>query len=558
MMTRMRPIDWCFVVALLLLAIALRFGGLTWGQPDLRLDGALAEKNLISENTPLHPDEFLFVQRPLWMRVKGQLNPEFFHNPSFLINLNFITYILTNTGQGQLIEEWEGVTARQQAPFPLYTIGRTFSALGGLLAVAGVYATARLISGRYAAVAAGMLAAVSFLLVQHAHYATTSSLSAGFSILVLWAVIRALKTPHQAGWGLAFAGVAAGLASGSRYNAVLAGVILLAAGVWLFYRWPSRRMLRAVTIGWLLLPLTFILTTPAIIFDTQYVLDQMAGIVKQYLDFWDVTFTTDYGLWFEYRYLVLFGLGIPGSLAVVTGIYAAIRQRQRGQVWSLVAVLLIALYIIPYSLIVLRTVRPISAEQLLIPILPHLIVIAGVGVEWIRTLNVFRSRIAFPMITLVLIGMPLTSSAQFVHLLNQPDTRQIMQEWVYTHLPVGSRLHLNGPYNVPLDHADYVWSQNYATQYPPVEEMLENGVDYVILSDAWYHDVLRSGEIINAEYLQEMRDYLAKLDNSFTRLAYIPRPQWPGSDSLMHTPSYWHNPGMIVYCVTEASCAAVR
>ena len=550
MSRRLRPLDWCFIVALLLLAVALRFGGLAWGQPDASLTPGLAALQLLPENAPLHPDEHVFIQRPLRMALTGRLNPEFFINPSFLINLNFFTYILTGSTQGLSVEDWAGTTERQQAPFTLYLIGRTYSALGGVLAVAGVYAAARLVGGRSAAAAAGLLAAVGFLLVQHAHYATTSSLAAGFASVTLWAALFALRSPRWAGRALAVAGIAAGLAVGNRYNAAPIALIVLAAGAWLVYRHRSRRMLWAALIGCGLVPLVFALTTPHIIFDTHDVLKDIRYISEEYLNFWHDTFTTDYGLWFEYRYLMLFGLGLPGTLAALVGVYAAWRRFRQGWPWPLVTVLLVLLYLIPYSLIVLRTVRPISAEQLLVPILPPLMVLAGVGVAWIRTAYLPAGRAWLPLAAVVTVLPMLIGSAQFVHLLRQPDTRLLMQQWVYQHVPPGATIHLNGPYNVPLDMADYPWTQNYGTQYPPVAEVA--GADYVLLSDAWYVDVLRSGAIIREDYLTAMRDYLDSYENALPRVAWIERPVWFGSDALMHTASYWHQPGLVLYCA--AAC----
>jgi len=41
-----------------------------------------------------------------------------------------------------------------------------------------------------------------------------------------------------------------------------------------------------------------------------------------------------------------------------------------------------------------------------------------------------------------------------------------MQRWLYDHVPRGAHIHLTGPYNVPLDAADYVTTQSYGGEYP--------------------------------------------------------------------------------------------
>ena len=87
--------------------------------------------------------------------------------------------------------------------------------------------------------------------------------------------------------------------------------------------------------------------------------------------------------------------------------------------------------------------------------------------------------------------------------------------------------------------------------------MRAQGVDYVVLSDAFYHDVERSAEIAAPGYVAQIQAYLAPFE-ALPEVAQIDRPVMLGDDWMSYTASVWHNPGMTVYCLTAASCAAVR
>jgi 4-amino-4-deoxy-L-arabinose transferase-like glycosyltransferase len=421
--------EWLFIVALLLLAVVLRFTGLTYGQPDPRYDHSGIDQGLINVNTPIHPDEFLFITRPLQMLLTRQYNPKFFHNPSFLNNANFVTFWLTDVGNGLSQEDRKGVNGRSYAPFHLYIIGRTYSALGGILAVAATYAATRRIGGRFAA-CAGLVVAVSFPMVQHAHYTTTSSLAAGFTAVAVWASFASLHSKHR--WMFWLAGIAAGLAAGNRYNTSLVGIVVFLVGLVLLYRDSSWKMRRTVLIGWLLVPVTFVFTTPWIIFDTAFFLDELRYILSQYLTGLDIQFTTPYGLWFEYRYLITFGLGVPATLALLLGLYAAWRTRPRQgnflrQNSALLCVLILLVYLVIYSLVNLRTARPALSDQMLVPVIPQFALIAGLGACWLYERLPIPKRVLAPVLALSLVIIPIVPSLQLVRQFTQPDTREIMQ-----------------------------------------------------------------------------------------------------------------------------------
>jgi hypothetical protein len=540
----LRQTHLALIVVILLIAAALRIVGLSFGQPDPAYAPEDTALNTIHANTPLHPDEFLFIQRPLRMLLTGELNPKFFHNPSFLINTNLAVFWLTGEHQRLSWEGREAIGARRAAPFRLYLTGRTFSALGGVLAVAATYAAARYLTDRRGQIAAALIVAVSLPMVQHAHYTTTSSLAAGFVMVCVWASLSALHRWRW--WMFALAGIAAGLAAGSRYNAAAVSLVVFFAGWVLLYRERTLRRVMSVGIGWILFPLVFLITTPHVIADTAFFLEEFRFITNQYIGDDPSTLNTAplIGLWYEYRYLLLYALGLPAALAAFAGIGIGLRQ-----VKTRLAAILLLSYLLPYSYVVLRTIRPLGADQMLVPIIPVFALLSGIGFAALTVRTPQRIRLA---LLIALIALPLGLTLPVVRQFATPDTRYDVQAWVHANIPAGSHVHLDGPYNVPLDATVYEWTQTYGGgDLPTVDDLRADGVDYVIVSDAWYQHYTRTGYVDPAE-VERIAAHLTAYEDELERVYAVPRPNLPGNREAMHSASYWHHPALVVYRVGES------
>ncbi len=561
-MMKLRPVDWLFITALLLLATGLRFFGLSFGQPNPSYAESTFPYGLLQLETPIHPDEFQFVSIPLRMLVTGDFRTGYLVNPTLLTNLNMATYWLTGAAAEIDHELREGLrdSARQYAPFPLYIIGRVYSALGGVLGVAAVYATARLLAGRYAAAAAGLLAAVSFTLVQHSHYTTQTSLSGGLAVLCVWASLVALRSGAR--WRLFYllACVLAGLAFSSRYNAGGVLVVPLLTGFVLVYHERTARNFWTMAAGLGLFVVSFLVGTPYALAERRVFIEGFLYGFQHYLGGLHNPTRFENGLFYIYRHLLVFGMGIPAAAAALMGIIYAVRVgRPVRRNWlkptsPLLFTSVLLIYMVAYSLVVLRTNR-LGSDQLLVPLLPVVVVLAGLGVGWAASWLGEQWPVIRSGLVLALLLIPLTLSLQFIRQLRQADTRQLMQAWFVEHVPKGVRVHLHGSYNIPLDEVDYPWTQTYGGQMILPDELAALDADYLILSDAWYHHIRTSAEVIQAEYLQSLQDYLELLDQHYELIASIERPAWTGYDwGVMHTANYWHNPGLRVYCLHPAAC----
>jgi hypothetical protein len=531
--------DWLFVVLLLLLAHGLRITGISFAQPT----GRDSLYPMLHSNTPLHPDEYFYVAIPLEMLLQERVNPRFFENPSFLIYAQYATFALTGAHQqpGLSADYTDGLTIRSLAPFHLYVIGRVYSALGGLLAVACGYALARLLAGRSAGILTGLLLAVSFPLVQHAHYATTSSLAAGFAMLSLWAGVVALRSkPQQAYLWLALSAFAAGLAIGNRYNVAPIGFSVLLIGILLL--WPGRVLRWRVLLAWLALPLAFLLTTPFALLDFPEFWRQFSLIFTRYTQLGAQAYPTINGLWIEYRYVLLFGLGVPAALLIPLALWGLIRVH-----WVMLAILL---YVVPYSAVVLDTPRAHTGDQLTVPLIPVLALLVGVGyavlLRWLpmlRRINV-----------LLIVGccaVPLALTVPLVSLFAQQDTRYHMQTWLYANIPQGATMHLLGAYNVPLEPLRYQVQQTFDIRAASAQDLAD--ADYVLLSDARLFEFMRRDSVPDKDKAA-LQAEISALTADWPILAQIERPRPPGYDWMPNNATYWHHPSLTLYCA--AACDA--
>src|SRR5439155_15339527 len=106
---------------------------------------------------------------------------------------------------------------------------------------------ARRAFGRAAGLLAGLALALAPLHVQHSHFMTVDVPATLWVAVALWCALRALETPTR-GW-FAAAGVAAGLAAGTKYNAGLVLLSVLAANGLAARRASGRERLAMVAQG---------------------------------------------------------------------------------------------------------------------------------------------------------------------------------------------------------------------------------------------------------------------------------------------------------------------
>jgi hypothetical protein len=563
----MRRVDWVVVTIVLLFTAGLRIIGISYGQLNSDYFPSTAPYRMLHEQVPIQPDEYTGVAIPVNMALYNRLNPNFYEYPTFIVNTNFVLYHLTGALDGLSLDDRRGKNLRVYAEFPLYVFSRMFSVYGGLLMVACAYAISRLVAGRYVALCAGLLTAVSFTLVQHAHYIKPGTLSAGWMMLVTWACVASLysKNMRYREWLYIVGGISTGLAATTRYNAAAVGLIVLLVGLILLYRYRTQRMMLAIFLSWIAIPIVFLFGSPYVLLDFEnfwkgftYIVGQFTVTGANVQNYFLVDSWTGFG--YVLMYLLLFAIGIPAIVYMGLGFIGAWQDRPRQtnllkQNSQLLYVSIIGIFVGVYALVILRTIRPGHSDNLLILVLPYIALLASVGAGWLVQIIPLPTSFTMPTVLLILILQPLILSVQVVEMFSQQDTRHVMLDWIHNNIPHNARFFLNGPYNVPLDNVLYPNEQQFGVYVPTLPE--GDNYDYMIYSDALAYDVLRSESLVPADIRIRQIDYLAELDRRFSRIAEIHRPIWTGSEAMMNMATYWHNPTLILYCLNPDSCEEI-
>lgn len=207
------------VSCLLVFAIALlpRLLGLRWGLPNA------------GHWYSYHPDERQIVEAVAQLDfLNGDFNPNFFNYPSLYIYCVAFAYSLQSTlGLSQ--------SAIAGAPWPILQdvilCGRILTALMGALTVPLIFLIARRIGGTGFAIVAALLMAFCPGHVQHSHFATVDVPATFLTALSIFFAMRAISCDKYATRPKYFvwAGLAAGLAAATKYNAILVLIVPLVA-----------------------------------------------------------------------------------------------------------------------------------------------------------------------------------------------------------------------------------------------------------------------------------------------------------------------------------------
>jgi hypothetical protein len=331
--------------------------------------------------------------------------------------------------------------------------------------------------------------------VQHTHYTKPEMPSIALMMLVLWTSVMAFYTRKmQTTYAMyVLSGIFTGAAATVRYNAAAIGIVLFLTGLILLWRQRTWQMLVTIAVSWILVPFTFFIGTPFALLNFSEFYRQFQHITGQFLTTGDniaaiILTTPQQGFLILLRYLIEYGIGIPATVAIFIGIYAAWRNRPKplmsdklkvlqgsaiSEVWrktlqpllqyssELLLVMLLVPFIAAYMFVTMRTVRPIFSDNLLVLIVPQCLILSAIGAGWLYENVRLPKTFLAPTIALVLLIIPLMRTIPMVSLISHTETRARMQDWIHVHIPAGSRFLLLEAYNVPLDPAIYPYDQNF-------------------------------------------------------------------------------------------------
>ena len=251
-------INW-LLVAIIALGLVLRAWGINYGLPYT-----------------YGPDEPTYVTITLQMLKTGDLNPHWWYYPSLMFYLN-ATALLVYFGIGRILGILSLATP---AAFPNpeiitmgvgrlalpaeFLIARGMTALLSAAAILLVYVIGRrLFSNKWAAIIAALFFAFSPTVNNLSHRFAPDLFAMFFALVSFYFAARIVDDPRARNY--VFAGIGAGLAIASKYNAGLVLVALLAAHFLQFGRagWRRKDLYGALLVA----AAVFIVATPFAVLD---------------------------------------------------------------------------------------------------------------------------------------------------------------------------------------------------------------------------------------------------------------------------------------------------
>ena len=374
-------------------------------------------------------DEPELMNRAVQMMRTGDFNPRFFDYPGLYIHLQLVVASMRFLF-GATVGEWQSLN--QVTPTDFYLWGRAVTALMGTATVLLVYLIGMRWGTRYAALAAGLLAVMP-IHVRESHYILTDVPVTFFVTLTFLLSLRAHE--RERAWGFALAGVAAGLATATKYPGALALLLPLVAAWMTPGTRPSRLLATGATLGAFLA--AFLIAAPYTVLDLPGFLNGYARLAGFYNR---QTLTEAAGV--TYLKHLRNALHWPAFLMVIAGLILGIVRAARGPGrvrWTL-AVIFPLLY---FWLISRQT---LVFGRYLMPLIPFVCVLAASavvsGVSLLRRFDIPRApRTALIAgLTVAALLPPAIQAVSFNMMITRTSTVEQAHEWILENIPSGSKI----------------------------------------------------------------------------------------------------------------------
>lgn len=400
-----RPRLWMLLVVLL--AATLRLASINWDQ-----------------SRHFHPDERAVTNAVMRLSFSPlQLDPDFFAYGSLPIYMAKATSSLV-TWVDPWAATYDGVILN----------GRRMSALIGTLTVLlTILLGARLYDAR-TGVLAGFFLAACVLHIQNSRFLTVDVTLTFFVLLALLQLVKLARDGRPANY--LWAGVCVGLAVATKFSAM---ALLAPLGVAALVRWWTDGRLFRVA-GWTLASIAagavaFAAAEPYIILNFDRVVRDISEQSQMVRNAGLMPYTTQYMGTVKYLYeieqLVLWCMAPPLGLAALWATLArpayAVRRRRADE-------LVLLAWVVPFFLV--TGSFEVKFPRYLLPIYP---IMALWAADWL--LRKYRGgglagRLALPA---VVVGTALAALA-FTSIYTRPHTVVAASEWVFRHVPEGSKI----------------------------------------------------------------------------------------------------------------------
>lgn len=413
------------MAAVMIVAVGLRLWGIGFGLP-----GATAR-----------PDETQ-IAGPAVGYLSGDLRPPFFQWPplfQYVVAVAYLAYAVVGRPFTGFASVAAFAESRRQSLAPFLYISRSLSMLFGVWTVWLVYRIGRRVWDETVAAIAALFLAVSFLHVRDSHFGVSD---VPMTALLMWAVVVVLQWQERGGMGLAaLAGLATGLAGGTKYNALGASVAFAVAWYIRLHdvREARRATIAAGAIYALIMATAFLGTSPYIVIDWTRFLHDVRD-VQGTLANGPAGLTVGRGWWYIARVVLPSALGWPvfalGTIGIV-GLWLAD--------WRRAAVLFA--FPLAYYLILGRGYGVFARHSL--PLLPFLCLSAAwtsveVARAVVRTTNLGRVPLAASGLAILVAAAPAWASIQNDRLLATTDNRIVVARALPDIIPPGATFYQSG------------------------------------------------------------------------------------------------------------------
>ena len=463
-------------------------------------------------------DEPEVMLRAVRMMKTGDLHPHFFDYPTFYMYMQAVVAAARFLA-GALAGEWASLA--QAPPEAFYLWGRALTAILGTATVWMVYRAGTRWGRRTALLAAGMFAVMP-LHVRESHFVLTDVPVTFFVMVTLVLSLRAHE--RRTAGAFALAGMAAGVAAGTKYNGAVVLLVPLLCCVMTPLVRPSRALAALVTVAAMFG--AFLAVAPYTLIDLPGFLNQFARLSGEYR-------TVMPGLdavWLIYLKHLRNALGVPGGLIVVAGLLLGAYRAAAGpsrMKW----IVTIAFPILYFRFI---SNQNIVFGRYLLPLLPFLSLLgAAAVVVTVDTLGYMqlpkRTRRAIILaLTLLSIGPPAFTSIAFDANAARVWTTEQAYTWVLNGIPNGSK--------VTLESRQILLPATYKAAYVaqlrrhPYEYYVAEGVEYLVASSQCYGPYFDAANGGPQKYPQEYGEYLRIFSETEELARFTPSADHPGPE----------------------------
>ena len=424
-------------------------------------------------------DELGYVDRSVTMAMTGDLDPHWFQHPASTITYPLaLAYRLWRTPA-----ELKELDVQLRGPIDgdaptLYLIGRMLSSLYALLSIPFVY----LIGRRVFDVRTGLLAAAWTvacpLLIDHAQWLRTDMAATFWGLLALWASLRVHDDFTCR--NRIIAGLALGLACGTRYLMVVLAPVLLAS-----LALGRRRALRDGTLApglslvapFVFAVLGFAVSTPYFFVDWTTVIADIRHQARSTEPGADGLTPAGNLLW--YLTQVIPGtITWPAWLLAAGGIVeACVRDDERRRILALFAIV----FVIGISLPALHW------QRWVIQVIPVLALFAAdAALRLLRCVPAPTTRNWITAATLLVLSfVPVRDSLLMAVRHARDSTRLVTRHWIERHVAAGTRIVMERR-SVPLVGLDVIVEEPAVAAEHSVEHYAADGYRYIVVSSERY------------------------------------------------------------------------